>query len=91
MRINLHFVFYSYTEIWALLTVYYYLCMYEESTQTLVFLIIWLYPLFSSGALLGYTSINCRSWKDSDAQIYGNIMMEKNPQSPDYIHSKFKP
>lgn len=45
----------------------------------LVLLTIRLYSLFSSGAFLGCSSIRCRSWKASDAQIYGNIMMKKNP------------
>ena len=97
IRINLHFGFYSYTEVCALLTIYY-LCMYGESTLysdrlfILVLLTIWLYSLCSSGALIGCTSISCRSWKASDAQIYGNIIMKKihSPQTTSIPSSGLK-
>lgn len=55
---------------------------WHRQTIILVLLPIWLYSLFSefSEALSGFTSISSRSWKASNAQIYGNIMIKKIPR-----------
>lgn len=58
---------------------------WHRQTTVLVLLSIWLYSLFNefSEALPGFTSISCRSWKASNAQVHGNAMIK----SPDYVQA----